>query len=372
MMRKINSSLLLLALLVAPLQSRAADPAAYEALKGAGSVGWSLNQDRTAMVVAVSPARQTLQIAGSAGTVLGIGISAVANEKYRKAIEEVLQGYDGAAVIRERVAARLGAALGERAREIDPMGSTAGYNNVRDAEKERLGRLAEAGQNLVLDLTPEYGLFGYQGLLIVKLEAKLYNTESGHKVWSENLMASPEFILASDKLKDPTQQLAPNLTDPRFSASEDAIAQWTGDGGAAFRERFEGAVDGCISALLTDLGLAQEAQGAYYLGRVNLMRKKFETAEAYFDMALKLDPAHVPSKNGLSVLLAHTDRVDEAIALATEITTSAPEFGPAHYNLAWWLAVEKKDAATAAPHYEQAKALGMPTSKKIEKALGAE
>lgn len=348
----------------------AADKDAAEAVAGAKSIAWSLDDDRTEMVVAISPARQTLQIAGSAGTLLGASISAIQNEKYRKAIEEVLQDYDGNAVFRERLEARLGQALGNRAVRINPMGSTAGSNDVRTLQDERLERGAAAGQDLVLDLRAEYGLFGYKGLLVAKLEAKLYETKTGHRVWSDNLLASPEVILASDKLKDPTANLMPNLSDPRFGADENAVAQWTGDGGKLFRERFETAVDGCISALLTELGLVQEAPGAYYLGRVYLMRKKFEAAQTYFNMALSIDPKNADAKNGLSVALAHDGKVDQALATEQELMASHPEYGPAHYNAAWWLAMEKGDAVAAKGHYEKAKALGMPENKKLEKAVG--
>lgn len=365
---RITGTFVAVALLAQP--ALAADKKAYEAVKAAQSVGWSMNEDRSEMVVAISPVRQTLQIAGSAGTLLGASISAIANEKYRKAIEETLDGYDGTAVFRERLEQRLTAALGARATRISPMGSTAGANNVRDVQKERLERLAEAGQNLVLDLEVEYGLFGYQGLLVAKLDAKLYDTDSQHKVWSDSLLASSEYILASDKLKDPTEQLMPNLADPRFSIAEDAIEQWTSDGGAIFRSRFEAAADGCISALLMELGLEENADGAYYLGRVYLMRKQFEVAESYFKIALRLNPEYLPAKNGLSVTLAHDDRMEEAIALAKEIAAAAPDFGPAQYNLAWWLAVELNDSAAAAPYYTQAKALGMPGNKKLSKAMG--
>jgi tetratricopeptide (TPR) repeat protein len=347
----------------------AADKKAAEAVRAAEQVAWSLNNDRTDMVVAISPARQTLQIAGSAGTILGAGISAVANEKYRKAIEEVLDGYDGNAVFRERLAARLSQALAG-ARRISPMGSTAGATNVQDVVNARLKRVAADGQDLLLDLRAEYGLFGYKGLLVAKLDAKLYDTTRQRRVWADTLIVSPEAILASDKLKDPTSTLMPNISDPRFGADENAVAQWTGDGGVAFRERFEAAVDGCISALLTELGLVEEAAGSYYLGRVYLMRKQFNTAEHYFQQALRLEPGHVDAKNGLSVALAHNGKVDEALRVARELMDAQPEYGPAHYNTAWWLAFEKKDAPAAKPHYDKAKQLGMPQTKKLEKTLG--
>jgi tetratricopeptide (TPR) repeat protein len=347
----------------------AADKDAAAAVQAAKSVAWSLDDDRTEMVVAISPARQTLQIAGSAGTLLGASISAIQNEKYRKAIEEVLQDYDGNAIFRERLESRLTQALGNRAHRINPMGSTAGSNDVRTLQDERLERLAAEGNDLVLDLEAEYGLFGYKGLLVAKLDAKLYDAKNQRHVWIDSLLASPEVILASDKLKDPTANLMPNLSDPRFGADENAVAQWTGDGGKLFRERFEAAVDGCISALLTELGLVQEAPGAYYLGRVYLMRKQFEAAESYFNMALSIDPNNADAKNGLSVAQAHDGKVDDALATAQQLMSSHPEYGPAHYNTAWWLATEKNDAAAAKPHYEKAKQLGMPENKKLEKSL---
>jgi len=340
-----------------------------ELLRGASSPAWSLRANQSEMIVAVSPARQTLQILGSTGAVLGTGISAVVNDKYGRQIREVLQDYDAGKVFEEHIAARLSEVLGESLKQVSGLGSTAGYNSVRDAEKVRFASIGKSGHEYVLDLKMTYGLFGFEGALIAKLEGSLYETPSGHRKWNDVLVCSSSPILASDRLTDPTKMLSANFSSPRLSVDENAISQWTGDGGAELRKRFEAALHGVTSALLTGLGLVDESDGHYYLGQVAMNRKKFDIAADHFKKSFAIDPANTAARNGLSVDLAHNKQVDEAITLAAAILENEPEFGPTHYNLAWWYAVEKKDAEAARPHYEKALAMGYPAEKKVEKVL---
>jgi len=350
-----------------PAWAKDESPAAL--LQEAAQVAWTLDSERSEMTISVSPARQTLQLAGSAGMLIGSSISAVQNEKYRKAIEEALAGYDCGAVFRERLAARLDAVLDAELSATSALGSTAGYSNVQDAKRDRFKSLAAGGSEALVDFKMDYGLYGYEGLLVTKLVARVYALPKGSLRWDETVVVSAQDLLANDKLSDPTNNMMPNLGSPRFSAAEDAISQWTGDGGATFRTRYEAAVDGCISAMLNAMGLANEPQGALYLGKLYLMRKDFDEAAAEFQRVLDAEPENIAALNGLSVVYGHDKQVDEAIALATKITGLAPEYGPAHYNLAWWYADEKEDGAAAKPHYEKALSLGMPEEKKIQKRI---
>lgn len=344
-------------------------PAPKDAIQGAKAPAWSLRASQREMIVQVSPARQTLQILGSSAAVIGTSISAVVDEKYRRQVDEVLQGYDADKVFRERLEARLNEVIGAKLKSVGALTSTAGYSTPHDAAEARYASLGKAGTDLILDLKMTYGLFGYEGTLIAKLDGDLHETPSGHRVWNDTLVVSSEPILATDRLTDPTKMLSSNFSSPRLSVEEGAIAQWTGDGGKELRRRFEAAVDGVVSALLTDLGLVNEAIGDYYLGKVAMNRKDFDIAAAYFDKALALDPKYVDAQNGASVNWAHAKNVDKAIAIAEEIVAANPEFGPAHFNLAWWYATAKKDAAKAKPHYDKALSLGLPQEKKIDKAL---
>lgn len=340
-----------------------------EVIKGAKSPVWSLRSNQSEMIVSVSPARQTLQFLGSTGAIIGTGVSAIVNEKYGKQIEEALRGYDAGGIFEQRLTERLTAAVGGNLKQVGGLSSTAGYSNPRDAERARYASLGKEGHDLVLDVKMTYGLYGYEGQLITKLDCDLKETPSGHRVWDDVLVVSSEPILASDRLTDPTKMLSASFSSPRLSVEEDAIAQWTGDGGKVLRARFEEAVDGVVSALLTALGLADEATGHYYLGQVAMNRKRFDVAAEHFGAALKLEPGSLDARNGLSVNWAHAKELEKAIAGAEEILAGAPDFGPAHYNLAWWYATGLKDAGKARPHYERALALGFPKEKKVEKVL---
>lgn len=356
-------------LLVAVPARAAKDDAAL--LREARDPVWSLDATASEMIVSVSPARQTLQILGSTGAVLGTGISAIANDRHRRAIEEVLQGYDAGAVFAQRLQERLEAAR-PGIRKTGPMGSTAGYKTLQEAQEARFDALAKAGHDALLDLRITYGLFGYEGTLIAKIEALLKKVPGGHTVWKGAYVVSSESVLANDRLSDPTNSLAPNFSSPRLSAEDDAISKWTGDGGKELRARFEEAVDGAIGALLADLGLIEDSEGAYCLARNLMNRKKFDDAAKWYAKALALNPENIEARNGQSVNLAHAKKLDEAIAAAKAIVEVHPEYGPALFNLAWWLALEKKDTAAAKPYYNRALAAGIPPVKKLNKALESE
>ncbi|NIA14801.1 MAG: hypothetical protein GWP08_12055 [Nitrospiraceae bacterium] len=338
-------------------------------LSEAAGPAWSLAVSRDEMVVSVSPVRQSIQILGSSGALLGMGIDAVVNDKYRRRVNKAMGDYDPSAVLEERLASRLSEAVPNISRAA-PLGSTAGYQTKRDAEKVRYERLAKTGRDMLLDIKATYGIFGYEGILVAKLDAKLLLLPEGKKVWKNTIVASAESVLAHDKLSDPTKQLGPNLSSPRFKVADDAIEQWTGDGGKELRRRFEESMDGALSAMLTDTGLAEEALGEYYLGKGAMNRKKFTQADAHFRKAMALKPGFTEAQSAWTVNLAHNGQVDEAIVEGRKLTEAAPEFGPPWFNLAWWYAVEKDDPKAAQPFYTEALALGMPENAKIEKALG--
>jgi tetratricopeptide (TPR) repeat protein len=336
-------------------------------LKTAKTPAWSLRANQDEMIVEVSPARQSLQIVGTSGLLLGAGIDAIANDKHRKEIRAALDGYDAGKVFEERLQKRLDEKV-PNLKRVAGVGSTAGMNTIYEAQKLRYTKLAKEGADTLLELKMTYGLFGYDGLLVAKLEGSLKLMPEGRELWGDTIVVSAEPILANDKLSDPTSTLGPNLSSPRLSANEDAISKWTGDGGKTVRSRYEAAVDGVVSALVCDLGLANEANGEYYLGKMAMNRKKFVEAGTHFDNALKLDPEMMDAANGRAVNLAHDKQIDKAIELERQITAAHADYGPAWFNLAWWYATEKKDAAQAKECYAKARALGMPEESRIEKA----
>lgn len=329
----------------------------------------SVSSGQNEMMVSVSPVRQTVLLLGSSAAILGAGVDAFVNEKYSKPVLEALKDYDEGAIFEQRLRARLDGALAQDLANTAPLGSTAGFHSLRDAQEARWQSVAESGHDLLLDFRTTYGLFGFEGTLVAKLDGKILEVPSGHAVWRNAIVVSTEPVLASDKLSDPTKQLGPNVSSPRLTVDEQAVQRWTQDNGKYLREKYEHAVDCAIAALLVDLGLEDSADGHYYLGRGLMNRKKFAEADVYFAAAIKLAPDMADAWNARAVNLARNNELDSAIALAKEITTKWPEYGPAWHNLAWWYAVEKKDASAAGDYYKKARALGMPDEKKIEKML---
>jgi len=54
---------------------------------------------------------------------------------------------------------------------------------------------------------------------------------------------------------------------------------------------------------------------------------------------------------------------------AAKILADAPDYAPTMFNLAWWNAFEKNNAADARRYYDQATAKGILPSRKLEKKL---
>ncbi len=367
-MGKTTSSVSCLLVLIIALPGWAANPNPTS-LRDAAFPAWSLRASQYEMIVSVSPIRQTLQVFSSSAIILGAGIDAIVNEKYLKTVREVLGDYDAGAVFEERLATRLSQVLPQGVSRIAPLTSTAGYNSEYDAQSARYQGATKGGCDVLLDLKMTYGIFGYVGLLAAKIEGRLTRVADNHKLWSGAIVVSADPILANTKLKDPTKQLGSDIVHLRLTVEKDAVERWTGDGGATIRTRYETAVDGAISALLCDLGLAEEANGEYYLGIASMGRKRFSEAENHFRNAVALDPAWIEPGNARAVNLAHNNQLDDALAQCTEVTKANPDFGPAWFNLAWWYATKKHDAEAARPCYEKALELGMPNDAKIDRLL---
>lgn len=328
---------------------------------------WSLRHESDELIVSVSPAGQSLRMAGSAGLVIGTSVDAVVNARYRRKLAELLDNYDTAGAIDEALAERLKAALGDAPARVAPLTSTAGFNTKRDADAARFSGVARAGSDTLLDLSATHGLYGPQGALIIKMDGRLVLVPEGKRLWSESIIVDTEPIFANDKLGDPTNRLTPYIGMPRLAVDSDALGKWEEPG--ALRRAFETAVDAAVSALVCELGLAEEAVGEYHLGKLALNRKDFDRAATRFERALKLDPAFYDARNGLAVVAARHKRIDDAVALARSLTETAPDYGPAWFNLAWWLIVEKDDVAAGRSCYERALELGMPGADRIERRI---
>ena len=338
-----------------------------QVLSQSASTAWSLRASSSEPMVYVSPAQKTLRLAGSAGNVLGTGISAVANDKYRGQLLAALDGYDAGGYFEQHLAAQMETHFGPG--RVAPLGSTAGYHTRRDAEKERFARLADMGHDAVLELKMTHGLFSPSAELVVGLDANLHLLPSGHRRYTRDLVVVPGPVLANDPRRNPIGGLLPDASENLLAVEEGAVARWLENGAETYKQTFEAAVRDAAAAVLSDLGLARDARGSYQLGRQALRDKNMEAAIAHFDAALSLDPAFVEAASARTVALAENGGVEEAVAAAEALLDANPDYAPAHFNLAWWLAVKLNRPDQARPHYEQALAKGIPPAKKIEKAL---
>lgn len=339
-------------------------------LSQAKSPLYSIKDVRGEMAIAVSPTGRTLRIAGTTGGLIGAGVDAIANDRYRRKIEEALGDINIGALYEEIIESELNGALSAETTRVQPFGGWSGYPNQRAAEDARFENMYEDGGDILLETRTTYGIVGTQGQLIAKLESKLHLLPSGRQVYDKDIVVALDPIIATMPLGDPTgAAVLPNFSNPRLKAEDDAISQWTEDGGDKLRAEFREALRVSVAALLTDLGVANDADGLYYLGKNALIRKKFDDAEAYFKRALALEPDMVLAKNGLAVNAGLNDDFESAAAQAEAIVADHPDFGPAWFSLAYWYAEELENPTRAKECYARALELGMAPLKKIDKEL---
>ncbi|MDX9975338.1 MAG: tetratricopeptide repeat protein [FCB group bacterium] len=362
------SMLLGLVLLGTMLGCATGNPSGADALKQSAKPAWSLKSSQDEMIVATSPMRKTLQLAGSTGLIVGFSVDLVINSDYRDAVRQALNGYNTEEVFRSHVEQRLRETLPNGGR-VQPLQSAAGYANEQEARQARYRSLAREGYDAVLDLRSRYGLFGTNVQLVTELDADLIAVPSGKKLWSTTVFATPEPALASDSLGNPQKKKRSSESAPQFSVDKAAFARWTANNGEKLRAGFENGVKGVTDALLAELGLVTSAQGELYLGRIALSREDFTEAKEHFEAALRIDPTLVEALSAQSVNYAQAGQVDIAVQLAQGITKSHPDFAPAWYNLAWWHAFDLDDPAAAKPFYAEAQRLGLPPDAKLEKAF---
>lgn len=329
----------------------------------------SLALQQPDIVVAVSPVRQTMQIGGSIPTLLGAGISAVQDNSYAVRVRQALGDYDPCAVLLEKMKAQIAEGFVQEVTQVAPQGTAAGFANMREARKARLGGLQYNGYDILLDLDLSFGIYGPQGILAVKAKGELFDVQKGRLLWRNEVVSYSVDLFADVRWRDPMQRMTPNITAPRFSVEGDAISRWVPDGGAPLRAGLEAAVDNVASALLADLGLKESAEGLYTLGAYRLLNKKYEAAAENFRRAVELKPDMQDAVNGMALALAKNQQLDEAIALAQKLVEAYPDYMPGHYNLAWWYATEKKDAERACTHYEKALELGVSPSNRMKRKM---
>lgn len=339
-----------------------------ETINQSTSTAWALSSASVEPVVAVSPAQRSLRIAGSAGTVIGTSITAVENDRYRRMLLDGLGDYAPGALFEAELRAHLAEHFGDN--EVAPLGSTAGYHSRREVTGARFSRLGNLGHESLLDIKMTHGLFGPRAMLGVSLDSALYTLPGGGTRYTREIIALPGPLLAHATRENPMSGLLPDLGENLLGVESGAVERWLAAGGEPYKAAFERAMEDVIAALLTELGRTEDARGHYTLGRQALRERKPEDALAHFERAVALDSAMLEAASARSVALAQAGRYEEAIEAAEAVVARDPAYGPAHFNLAWWHAIELKEPAAAQEHYAIACELGMPPVRKLERALG--
>jgi tetratricopeptide (TPR) repeat protein len=337
-------------------------------LRAASAPVWSLQQGNDELAVFMSPTGRNLRLAGSVGVVLGTGVDAVVNARYRSRIQELIGQDDTAVLLADILEKALAEAAGPSLEQAAPLPSTAGFDSRRDAFSAYYDGLARAGHDVLLRLRSTHGIFGHDATLAVKLDGRLVELPSGHTLWANEIVTTVEPVMAYDRLGLPTDRMAPRIKGARLTVEEDALAKWE-SGGRSLRADFEEAAKAAASALVVNLGLAEDALGEYHLGELALMRKDFNEALRHYRKAISLNPDFPAAHNGIAVTLGHGGEIADAIETATAVTEQWPEFAPSYMNLAWWYATEKKDIESAQPYYRRALELGMAPVPRMNELL---
>ncbi len=335
---------------------------------GTGPVAWSLRGAEDDMVVRISPAGKTLRLAGSAGTLVGGSVDALVNDRYRQRLADAAGDWDSAGAVASIVTARLAAALGDGLLRVPPPGTTAGSASIREAAQARYHALNRQGLDTLLDLSMSHGLYGPEAQPLVVLDARLVDLREGRVVWHRELMAGTSPVLTTDPLRNPTGRLRPTLADPRLRVDAAAVEALARNGAAPLKREIAAAAEAATAMLLTALQIEESGEGRYHLGRAGLLAKDFAEAVRQFERALELHPGYPEAMNALAVTWARQGNLERAVELGRDLADAVPDFAPAHYNLAWWLA-EQGETAEAKAHYKAAQQLGLGMDPQLERRL---
>ena len=338
-------------------------------LKTAVSPAYSVALPQPDMIVAVSPVRQTMQIGGSIPALLGAGISAIQDAHNASRIHSVLSGHDCGSFFENRLRTALENQSNAAIHQVRPFTTAAGFHNARDARDARIEGLRKSAHDLILDFDLSYGIYGAEGLLATRIHGEVTDTSSGKSLWRDTITRYSLDLYADTRWRDPMERMAPSYFSPRLFTAEDAISQWTADGGKHLKQSFEQSVMDVIAAVLTDMGLEESATGHYVLGMQDVLEGRNKPAETHFARAAALAPEMVEAGNGLALAKARNGEMDDALTLAEKLAAAHPDYLPVHYNLAWWYAIDMNTPEKARPYFDKAIDLGASPGRRLEKAM---
>lgn len=347
-------------------------PTFEQALGASSKAAWSLKGASEEFTVVVSEAGKTLKMVPRVGRVVATTVDAVVNDKYRIMFDEALGEYSLTDTFVERMSSALDDASGGRLVRVAPMGTWAGYNNRREAEADRLKGLGKNGYDLVLDLDADYALKGADFVMECGLYGRALTVPQGSGLWRDTLTLRPGPLYADAEFESLLQKRLSGLTDPQMTVEKARAEKLAANDAELLRRQFEETVDGLAAAFVCDLGLRDGARERHMLGRSAFWSKDFEEAKAHLEKSLALQAGQVEVMSDLAVVCAQLGDVDTAIKVAQAAIDADGNCGAAHFNLAWWYAMSKNDAAAAAAPYAKARELGVEPREGLDKALTEE
>ncbi len=333
---------------------------------------WSFRCFPPEMVVAVSPVRQTMQIAGSFATVIGAAITAAQDAESRKRLESVLETLDQSVTFQEAIAKKMAGVNGVNRVKVEPPDDIRNPQERREADRKRLRDLRGNGIAEVVDISLKYGLFGPEGELVTVVQAVQTDTSTGKTTFKGKWLIAAEPPNAFGPLGDPTRRMTPNITSPRLAKATYAVDRWLVAGGQPLQQGLMRLAE--LAALVLDATLNKREQpGGWYALGVNALRhKKYRDARTFLEKAVQADPDNPDYALALAVTLDRLGQQDLAVSITRQALEHHPDQPRLMVNLAWWLAKDRQHAAEAETLFRRAVELGAPeypaVSRAIEKA----
>ncbi|HPU97264.1 MAG TPA: tetratricopeptide repeat protein [Candidatus Hydrogenedentes bacterium] len=331
---------------------------------------WSLRIMPEEMVVAVSPVRQTMQIAGSFATVVGAAITAAQDAQNRNRIEAALGSLNASDLFREAIGKEMTTGRdGSNRIMVPPPQDIRNPQERREADRKRFSALRKQGITEVVDVTLKYGLFGPEGELLAVVQASRIDTRSGRTRFREKWMVWAEPPNAFGPQGDPTRRMTPNITAPRLAAASYAVDRWLVSNAEPLRQGLLRLANGAADALSVGVNEKDIPNGWYILGVDALRRKHYQDARDFLEKAIQGSPDNTDYQLAYAVTLDRLKQRDAAVATVEQALKNHPDQPRLLVNLAWWLASDERRAAEAETLFRRAIELGAPEYSAVRKAI---
>jgi len=330
---------------------------------------WSLRFFPKEMVVAVSPVRQTMQIAGSFATVIGAAITAAQDAETRNRLESALGTLDLSETFRKAIEEEMGTANGTKRIIVDPPADVRNPHERREAERIRLNALRRQGIGEVVDITVKYGLYGPEGELVAVVQAVRTETRNGRTAFKGKWLIPAEPPNAFGPLGDPTRRMTPNITSPRLTKAPYAVDRWLVSDAQPLRQGLLRLAADTARVLAVSINEKTDPGGWYVLGVNALRHKKYRDAHSFLEKTVQAESENPDYTLALAVTLDKLGKRDKAVDILRKVLEKHPEHPRLMINLAWWLAQNRQQIDEADSLFRRAVELGAPDYTAVRKAI---